>query len=235
LTTFTHTLLFLYKAHTLTWKQLFALIVWMILIFINLLSERWFNDIIGLEGKTPLINHMTWSSVLRLSDLPYGDVSQYNSVLRVMPANFFFYIFYFVYFMLFTYVCVQLLPLEQLGTKVNYLKEEDLALEKKVFVRGTRRQWSIKKYCCGLYSLPLFHKWRLTPKASHLLIDVSHNYFVATCLFNVLFLVCFLHREYLTSLIFLLLLFVTLILWYIKINAWYVITPLKSDDEIMVR
>lgn len=72
-------------------------------------------------------------------------------------------------------------------------------------------------------------EWNETP------LHVSHNYFVATCLFNVLFLVCFLHREYLTSLIFLLLLFVTLILWYIKINAWYVITPLKSDDEIMVR
>ena len=51
-------------------------------------------------------------------------------------------------------------------------------------------------------------------------------------MFNMLFLVTFLHREYLTSLIFLILLFITIILWYMKINAWYVIVTPKTDDEI---
>ena len=65
-----------------------------------------------------------------------------------------------------------------------------------------------------------------------MLIDQSHSYFAATCLFNMLFLVCFLHREIIASLVFLLLLFVTLILWYIKVHAWYVTVTLKTDDQI---
>ena len=79
----------------------------------------------------------------------------------------------------------------------------------------------------------MINKWRATPRASNVLVDKSHNMFVAVCLFNMLFLVCFLHREYLVSLIMLLLLFITLILWYIRVHAWYVIVQPKTDDEII--
>jgi hypothetical protein len=197
------------------------------MVVINLFSESWFNNFMGLNN-TPLINHKTWSVVTRLSDFPNGDLSLYQTTLRVMPASFFFYMFFVIYALLFSYVCVQLLPCELLSKKVGHLREEDTALEKQVFIRGTRRRWS-KVFCCHL---PQVHKWRLTPRASHLLIDISHSYFLMTCMFNMLFLVTFLHREYLTSLIFLILLFITIILWYMKINAWYVIVTPKTDDEI---
>ena len=156
-------------------------------------------------------------------------MSQYKAVLRVAPSSFFYYLFYFVYIYFFLFICVQLLPDEQFGKHKVRLKEEDKSLNKKVFIRGAQTKW-IKKGCC---LIPLLHKWRVTPRASNILINISHKYFALSCLFNILFLVCFLHREYLVSLIMLLLLFITLIVWYKAVNAWYVILPPKTEDEII--
>jgi hypothetical protein len=39
------------KSQNYTWKQIFALLLWILMIFINLFSESWFNTAIG-NNKT---------------------------------------------------------------------------------------------------------------------------------------------------------------------------------------
>lgn len=220
-----------HKAQTITWRQTFVFSMWFLTVVVSLLADESVNKIM-LSLETPFINHMTFLGVTRLTDFPAGDVGQFVGAIRAMPSTFFFGVFFVVYGLLLMYVLLQALPLEQLGRNVDYLREEDMALEKHVFVRGTRQRWSKRKLCCGCRRLPLVHKWRLTPRASDLLIGNSGTFFLFSCLLNILFVVCYLHKQYLAALICFLLLFFTVIAWYLKVKAWHISPDPKSKEEI---
>ena len=221
------------KAHKISWNQTLVFALWCITALVSLLADENVNKVL-LNLETPFINHITFLRATRLTDFPDGDVSQFTAAVRVIPSTFFFAMFFCLYGLLLAYVILQALPLEEFGSNIDYLVEEDNALEKNVFVRGTQQRWSKRNLCCGCCPLPLIHKWRLTPIAVEVLISKSNKFFLGSCLFNVLFVICYLHKQYLASLLCCLLLFFTVAAWYKHIDAWHIHPDPKSKEEIAV-
>ena len=141
--------------------------------------------------------------VARDIDAPEGNLAMYKASLTIMPHHATFKLFFIVYSWLGMWVILQMLPHESLLRSVAYHQKKDKDLGQTLMIRGPQTEWQYISFPLLRIKimLPRFHKWQLTLLAYKRWVSGIGNYFMFSCLFNILFMLSFLFRVYWAALL----------------------------------
>ena len=220
-------------------KQFGNTVMYIAMVFINLLASPWGYKMLGFQG-TPPINHRTCGLVARDSDAPNGDVSKFKVSVTIMPHNATFKLFFLVYGWLGFWVILQLLPHESLLRSHGFHQARDRDLNQLLLIRGPTTQWlrlrtPLRNWFRRLpryMSVPKFYKWQLTVIAYRRWITGIDNSFMHSCFFNILFIVSFLFRVFWLSTFSIFMLLRSLIQLYKNSGAFPIRIVEVSKDDI---
>ena len=127
-----------------------------------------------------------------------------------------------------------MLPHESLLRSVAYHQKKDKDLGQTLMIRGPQTEWQYISFPLLRIKimLPRFHKWQLTLLAYKRWVSGIGNYFMFSCLFNILFMLSFLFRVYWAALLSCFVLLYVLIKLYKRSGAFPTYIEQVSQDEI---